>query len=96
MTGNKVELKDTELGKVNGGSHIEPVDGLFHFKKNMVFTTYIDTSIKGYYTVHEDKDATLEDTISCYVSIYYSERPLLHETTDVSVAELVKYNFLYK
>ena len=84
-----VELKEEELEKVSGGLRIEPIDGIYHFRKYMGFSSREDTHIIAYYTVQEDKNATIEDTISCYVHVLYSDRPLVSEIQNVSVSKLV-------
>ena len=84
-----VELNDEILGKVSGGLRIEPIDGIYHFRKYMEFSSREDTRIIAYYTVQEDKDATIEDTVSCYVHVMYDQDPIVAEIQNVSVSKLI-------
>ena len=86
---NTIELNDEELEKVNGGLHIEPIDGVYHFRKYVEFISHEDIRIIAYYTVQEDKDATIEDTVSCYVHVMYDQDPIVAEIQNVSVSKLI-------
>ena len=83
-------MKEEDLEKVSGGLHIELVDGVYHFRKYMEFSSREDTRVIAYYTVQEDKDATIEDTVSCYVHVMYDQDPIVAEIQNVSVSKLIK------
>ena len=85
-----VKLKDEELEKVSGGNRIEPVDGVYHFTKNTYFFEDLGFSYVKQYRIKEDKDATINETVLCYWSIYCDGRPVDHKDNDnVSVATLI-------
>ena len=55
----------------------------------MEFSSREDTRVIAYYTVQEDKDATIEDTVSCYVHVMYDQDPIVAEIQNVSVSKLI-------
>ena len=85
----KKELNENELKMVIGGSRIEPDAGIYHFRKYMEFISHEDVRITAYYTVQEDKDATIEDKVSCYVHVMYDQDPIVGEVQNVSVSKLI-------
>lgn len=89
----KNEIKEEDLNKVSGGNHIEPVDGLYCFRKGQLFIEYLNSShrLKCHYDIYEDKDATINDSILCRVRVIYDGDPLESQEKYVSVAKLVEF-----
>ena len=92
LTTKLKELSEEELQQVFGGGDnaVELVDGKYHFILNTVLVSYEQSPAIIYYSIYEDKYATIDETVRCLVRVLHGADILSAEFRNVNVSELIK------
>ena len=92
LTTKLKELSEEELQQVFGGGDnaVELVDGKYHFILNTVLVSYEQSPAIIYYSIYEDKYATIDETVRCLVRVLHGADIISAESRNVNVSELIK------